>query len=53
MYTCILYQDDMFHDDVAMLLNDDADADANMVLLDTIPFDNEIVDGVDIALLME
>ena len=43
----------MFHDDVAMLLNDDADADANMVSLDTIPFDNEIVDGVDNDLLME
>ena len=53
MYTCILYQDDMFHDDVDMLLNDDADADANMVSLDTIPFDNEIVDGVDNDLLME
>ena len=43
----------MFHDDVDMLLNDDADADANMVSLDTIPFDNEIVDGVDNDLLME
>ena len=43
----------MFHDDVEMLINDDADADANMVSLDTIPFDNEIGDGVENELVME
>ena len=53
MYRCILYQDDLFHDDVAMLINDDADADANMVSLDKIPFDNEIGDGVENELVME
>ena len=51
MYRCLLYQDDLLHDDVAKLIN--YDADANMVSLDKIPFDNEIGDDVENKLVMK
>lgn len=53
MYRFSLYQDELFHDDVAMLINDDAYADGNMVSLEKIPFDNEVEDGVENEQVME
>ena len=47
MYRFLLYQDEVLHDDVANLINDDSDANVNMGSLDKILFDNEVGDGVD------
>ena len=46
MYRLLLYQDEVWHDDVANLINDDSDANVNFGSLDKIPFDNEVGEGV-------